>query len=98
MSVSIRLTRIGKKYAPSYRVVVVNTRSKRDGKYIDLLGFYNPSDTSTKFTYDKKKFKGWVEKGALISDAVQKLIDGKYEYKKYEPSKEVKKVEKSSEK
>ena len=86
MSVTIRLAKFGKRNAPSYRVVVSNTRNKRNGKYLDILGFYNPSDPSSKFTYDKKRYEDWIKKGALITTAVEKLVAGKYKFKKYEPT------------
>jgi len=87
MSVSIRLAKFGKRHAPSYRVVVVNTRAKRSGAFIDVLGHYNPSDPTKEFTIDKKVYEDWVSKGAIVSDAVKGLIDGTYEYKKYSPKK-----------
>jgi len=87
MSVSIRLAKFGKRHAPSYRVVVVNTRAKRSGAFIDILGHYNPSDPTKEFTIDKKVYEEWVGKGAIVSDAVKKLVDGTYEYKKYVPEK-----------
>jgi small subunit ribosomal protein S16 len=95
MSVSIRLSKLGKKHAPSYRVVVTKTRNKRDGAYIEILGHYNPSDHTKEFTIDKKAYEEWVAKGAIVSDAVKKLVDGTYEYIKYEPKKEEVKEEES---
>ncbi|AHB40377.1 MAG: SSU ribosomal protein S16P [candidate division WWE3 bacterium GW2011_GWE2_43_18] len=88
MSVSIRLTRTGRKNLPSYRVVATQTRTKRDGKFLDIIGFYNPSTIPASFDYDKKKFQEWVSKGAIVSDAVKKMVEGKYEYTKYKPGKE----------
>jgi len=88
MSVTIRLTRTGRKNLPSYRVVATQTRTKRDGKFLDIIGFYNPSTVPASFDYDKKKFQEWVSKGAIVSDAVKKMVEGKYEYKKYKPGKE----------
>jgi small subunit ribosomal protein S16 len=85
MSVSIRLAKIGKRNAPAYRVVVTQTKTKRNGKFIDIIGNYNPSDPSADFTIDKKKFDEWAAKGAIVSDAVAKLIKGEYTYEKYEP-------------
>jgi len=87
MSVSIRLAKFGKKNAPSYRVVVVNTRSKRSGAFIDTLGHYNPSDPTKEFIINKELYEKWVGKGAIVSDAVKKLIEGTYEFKKYVPKK-----------
>jgi len=87
MSVSIRLAKFGKKHAPSYRVVVTKTRTKRNGAFIDIIGHYNPSDHTKEFTIDKKLYEEWVGKGAIVSDAVKQLIEGTYEYIKYEPKK-----------
>ncbi len=80
----IRLYKIGKRNAPTYRIVVKECKSKRGGKYVESIGFYNP-DIVNGFSYDKEKFNGWVKKGAKPTDAVIKMIQGKYEFKKYEP-------------
>ena len=87
MSITVRLSRTGRKNLPSYRIVVCNTRDKRNGRYIDILGFFNPSMKPAQFKLDEKKLKEWRSKGALISDAVEKLAAGKYDYKKYTGSK-----------
>ena len=87
MSVTIRLTKTGKKNAPSYRIAVCATRSKRDGKPLALIGFYNPSNNPILFEYDKNEYTEWVKKGAKPSDAVKNLIAGKYSFVKYEPNK-----------
>jgi len=97
MSVSIRLSRTGRKNLPSYRVVVTQTRTKRDGKVLDIIGHFNPSSTPISFEIDKKKFQEWIEKGAIASESVKKLAEGKYEYLKYKPKKEEKKPEASKE-
>jgi len=97
MSVTIRLTRTGRKNLPSYRMVATQTRTKRDGKYLDLIGYYNPSTTPATFDYDKKKLQDWISKGAIVSDAVKRIVEGKYEYTKYKPGKE-ETAEKGSEK
>lgn len=87
MSVSIRLAKYGKRNAPSYRVVVTPTRSKRSGKNIAIIGHFNPSDSTSEFTLEKDKYDYWVQNGAIVSQAVKELIDGTYEYQKYEPKK-----------
>jgi len=94
MSVKIRLSKIGKKNSPSYRIVAVATRSKRDGETLDILGFYNPNSNPPQFEVDKEKVKSWQAKGALLTSAVEEIIEGKYTYTKYNPkgSKEVKGV------
>jgi len=94
MSITIRLTRIGKKNGPAYRVVVSNTKDKRNGRSLDILGSYNPSDSTTKFDIDKEKFTAWVGKGALVSDAVKQLVEGKYSYTPYRSKKAAAEAEK----
>lgn len=69
----IRLTRVGKKNAPTYRIVVCETRSKRDGNYVDLLGHYNPY--LKQMVIDQEKLQDWQTKGAQISEGLQKLLD-----------------------
>ncbi len=93
MSVTIRLARIGRKNLPAYKVVVSNTRDKRNGRFVDLIGHFNPSVTPQEFKYDKEKFEKWVKNGALVTKSVQKLIDGKYEYLKYTPKQVTKKAQ-----
>lgn len=88
MSVSIRLAKYGKRNAPSYRVVVTPTRSKRGGKNIDIIGHYNPMNAKSDFTIDQEKYQKWVGNGAIVSEAVKKLLDGSYQFEKYEPKKE----------
>lgn len=68
----IRLKRIGKKHQPSFRVVVQERRSKLKGKFIDDLGFYNP--TSKKITIDAEKVKKWIASGAQASGTVHNLL------------------------
>lgn len=88
MSVTIRLARIGRKNLPSYRMVVSNTKDKRNGKFLEILGFFNPSGKKALFEYDKERFEYWKKNGALVSEAAQELIDGKYVFKPYKKSKE----------
>jgi len=91
MSVTIRLARTGRKNQPAYKIVVSNTRDKRNGRFVDILGHFNPTTTPAEFSYDKEKYEKWAKTGALITEAVKKLIEGKYEYTKYEPRKVEKK-------
>ena len=88
MSVTIRLARVGKKNAPSYKIVVSNTRDKRNGRYLDILGYYNPTKNPPEYKLDEKKYDEWKQKGAMSTEAVEKLRDGTYEYKPYNGSKE----------
>lgn len=72
MSVSIKLSRIGAKNNAFYRIVAITTRSKIDGKNLDVLGTYNPKDK--KMELNKKKFEEWIKKGAIITDGVRKIL------------------------
>jgi small subunit ribosomal protein S16 len=83
MSITIRLARTGKKNNPSYKVVVANTKDKRNGRTLDVLGSMNPTQTPVSYTIDKKKMEEWTKKGALVTDSVKKLLDGSYTYTPY---------------
>lgn len=85
MSVSLRLAKIGKKYAPTYKVVAVPTRSKRTGKYLDILGIFNPNVKPYIVDIDNQKIEEWKSKGAIVSQAVTDILSGKYEFKPYNP-------------
>jgi len=95
MSVSIRLARIGKKFRPTYKIVVAVTRDKRTGRFLDVLGNFNPNTTPFEFKIDAEKFEDWKKKGALVTEAIQKIIDGTYTYKVYNPKAEKKAQAKS---
>ena len=69
-------------------MVATTTRYKRNGKFLEILGHYNPSDPTAKFVIDKEKYDAWKKKGAITTKAVEDLIAGTYEYVKYEPNKE----------
>ncbi len=73
--VKIRLARVGKRNDPFYRVVAINSQSKRNGEALEVLGFWNPRENVKKI--DKKAIEVWVSKGAQISDAVKELIESK---------------------
>jgi small subunit ribosomal protein S16 len=74
MSVKIRLRRIGAKKHPYYRLVVADTRSPRDGKFIEILGTYNPMTEPATLKIDSEKVKGWLEKGARPSDTARDFL------------------------
>ncbi len=72
MSVKIRLARIGKKHAPYYRIVAIDSRKKRDGASLEILGTYNPlKGELVQFHNDRVEY--WISKGAIPTDAVSKL-------------------------
>jgi small subunit ribosomal protein S16 len=74
MAVRMRLTRVGSKKNPIYRVVVADSRSPRDGKFIEIVGRYNPQTDPSTIEFDEDKVKDWLGKGAQPSDAVAKLL------------------------
>ncbi|NMB56332.1 30S ribosomal protein S16 [Candidatus Beckwithbacteria bacterium] len=69
----IKLSRIGKKGQPYYRIIVAERRSKRDGQYIDLLGTYNPTTNPKEIKIDQAKYQDWIKKGAQATQTVDSL-------------------------
>jgi small subunit ribosomal protein S16 len=74
MAVKIRLARHGTKGAPFYRIVVADSRSPRDGRFIDRIGTYNPRTQPSDIQVDADKAKDWLGKGAQPTDQVRKLL------------------------
>ncbi len=74
MAVKIRLTRLGDKKTPFYRVVVADSRSPRDGKYIDLLGTYNPLTNPAEIKIDNEKAQKWLKNGALPTETAKSVL------------------------
>ena len=72
--VKIRLTRTGKKKAPSYRVIVADNRYPRDGRFIEEIGFYDPTADPSVVRIDTEKAKEWIAKGAKPTETVAKLL------------------------
>ena len=77
MAVKIRLTRVGSKKNPIYRVVVADSRSPRDGRFIEIVGRYNPQTEPSQIELDEAKVRGWLEKGAQPTQPVAKLLKAK---------------------
>ncbi|MDR1352455.1 MAG: 30S ribosomal protein S16 [Treponema sp.] len=78
MSASIRLKRFGAKKRPYYRIVVMDTRSARDGKTIEELGLYHPIEAEEKqISFDADRVRAWVDNGAKVSDTVRSLFNKK---------------------
>ncbi|HHU53543.1 MAG TPA: 30S ribosomal protein S16 [Clostridiaceae bacterium] len=75
MAVKIRLKRIGAKKQPSYRVVVADSRSPRDGRFIEEIGFYNPLVEPADVRLDLEKVDQWIKNGAKPTDTVRALIN-----------------------
>ena len=74
MAVKLRLTRIGSKKNPIYRVVAADSRSPRDGKFIEIIGRYNPQSEPSLIELDEEKVKAWLQKGAQPSETVSRLL------------------------
>ena len=74
MAVKIRLRRMGAKKAPFYRIVVSDSRSPRDGRFIEELGYYDPTKEPSVFKVDEEKAKSWIEKGAQHTDTLKTLL------------------------
>jgi small subunit ribosomal protein S16 len=75
MPVKIRLTRMGKKKQPSYRVVVVDSRKPRDGAYIEQIGRYDPRQEPSLVEIDNDRAVDWLQKGAQPTERAQKLLE-----------------------
>lgn len=74
MAVKIRLKRAGGKKRPFYRVVVIDSRSARDSRSVEDLGYYNPIETPTVFNVDRERVDYWIKTGAVVSDTVSTLL------------------------
>lgn len=74
MAVKIRLRRMGAKKAPFYRVIVADSRTPRDGRFIEEIGYYNPITEPAEVKIDAEKAKEWMSNGAQPSDTVRRLF------------------------
>ena len=74
MAVKLRLTRVGSKKNPIYRVVAADTRSPRDGKFIEIVGRYNPQTDPSTIDIDAEKVQKWLATGAQPTESVAKLL------------------------
>ena len=74
MAVHMRLTRVGSKKNPIFRVVVADSRSPRDGKFLEIVGRYNPQTDPSTVDFDEERVKEWLSKGAQPSNTVAKLL------------------------
>ncbi|MBQ7885174.1 MAG: 30S ribosomal protein S16 [Clostridia bacterium] len=74
MAVKIRLTRLGDKKSPFYRVIVADSRSPRDGKFIDIIGTYNPLTNPAEIKIDNEKATKWLANGAQPTDTARNLL------------------------
>ena len=74
MAVKLRLTRVGSKKNPIYRIVAADSRSPRDGKFIEIVGRYNPQTDPSTIEVDEDKVKDWLAKGAQPTNSVARLL------------------------
>ena len=74
MAVKIRLKRVGAKKAPFYRVIVADSRSPRDGRFIDTIGTYNPLTTPAEIKLNEESAIKWLNNGAIPTDTVKNLF------------------------
>ena len=74
MAVRIRLTRLGRKKKPFYRIVVADSEASRDGKFLDILGTYDPLQDPAGISINNEKLQDWLGKGALPTTTVKSLI------------------------
>lgn len=90
MAVRLRLTRVGKKKQPTYRIVAADARSPRDGRYLEIVGTYDPRREPSAITVDNDKAVEWLRKGALPSERVQKLLEISGAWEQFQASKAAK--------
>lgn len=74
MALKLRLTRMGSKKKPFYRIVAVNSENKRDGKALEIIGYYNPMTEPADIKIDPEKLKKWMDRGAEPTNTVRSLI------------------------
>ena len=74
MAVKIRLRRLGQKKAPFYRIVVADSRSPRDGRFIDEIGYYDPTKEPSEIRVDEEAAKKWLANGAQPTQTVEKIL------------------------
>jgi len=72
--VKIRLTRMGTKHKPFYRIVVADSRARRDGPFIEIVGYYDPMKEPSEIKIDTERVKHWIERGAQPTDSVRRLL------------------------
>ena len=92
MAVKLRLTRMGSKKKPAYRIVASDSRSPRDGKYIELIGTYNPVANPKQVKINEEVALKWLSNGAQVSDTVRNLLSEAGVMKKYAELKQSKKA------
>jgi small subunit ribosomal protein S16 len=77
LAVKLRLTRVGSKKNPVYRIVAADSRSPRDGKFLEIVGRYNPQTDPSTIELNEERIRDWISKGAQPSETVQRLLKAK---------------------
>jgi small subunit ribosomal protein S16 len=90
LSVKLRLMRVGKKKQPTYRIVAADSRSPRDGRFIEIVGTYAPRSEPSEITVQGEKALGWLARGAQPTETVRKLLQISGVWGEYEASRPVK--------
>ena len=90
MAVKLRLKRMGAKRSPYYRIIVADSRSPRDGRFIDQVGTYNPMKADDKYTIKEAETIEWLNKGAQPTDTVKRILTATGVWAKYKESKKTK--------
>ncbi len=85
--VKLRLNRMGAKKAPFYRIVAADSRSPRDGRFIEVIGTYNPTKEPAIITIDEEKALKWLNNGAVATDTVRSILSKEGIIKKYQDAK-----------
>jgi len=92
LSVKLRLMRVGKKKQPTYRIVAADSRSPRDGRFIEIVGTYAPRSEPSAITVKNDKALEWLAKGAQPTETVRKLLEISGVWSEYEATRTVKKA------
>ena len=87
MAVKLRLTRMGAKKRPTYRIVVTDSRARRDGEYLELVGTYNPLEKENTTKINEEVALKWLDRGAIPSDTVRSLLKNEGVMKKFAENK-----------
>ena len=74
MAVKIRLSRMGSKKRPFYRLVAANSEAPRDGRFIEILGYYDPMKDPAEVKVHKEKIRGWINNGAIVSGSAKAIL------------------------
>ena len=95
MAVKLRLKRMGAKQKPFYRIIVADSRSPRDGRFIETVGTYNPLKETDKYTFKEEEIISWLNKGAQPTDTVKSILSSNGIWAKFKATKAPKAAKKA---